>query len=83
MEVFTPLTYVDEDPDGDGRFLRVIYRRDPHNPHLPDLDNGYVTSIEMITDKTNGERVDYENVEYRLEDYVEILMGLLNGEYHD
>jgi len=83
MENFTPLTYVDENPDHNGRFLRVIYRRDPDNPHLPDLDNGYLTSIEMITDQIDGERVDYENVEYRLEDYVEILMGLLNGEYHD
>ena len=81
MELFTPLTYVDEKPDEDGRFVRVIYRRDPDNPHLPDVDNGYITSIEMIDD--DGPRIDFENVEYRLEDYVVILMNLLDGEYHD
>ena len=81
METYTPLTYVDEEPDQDGRFLRVIYRRDPDNPHLPDLDNGYITSIEMVDD--DGIRVDYENLHYRPEDYIEILMGLLEGDYHE
>jgi hypothetical protein len=82
MEIYTPLTYVDEEPDEDGRFLRVIYRRHPENPQYPDLIDGYITSIEMIDDG-DGPRVDYENLEYRPEDYIDILMGLLNGDYDE
>lgn len=81
METYTPLTYIDEEPDQDGRFLRTIYRRDPDNPHLPDVDNGYITSIEMIND--DGERIDYENLHNREEDYIEILMRLLTGDFHE
>lgn len=82
MENYTPLTYIDEEPNQDGRFLRVIYRRDPDNPHLPDVDNGYITSIEMVN-ITTSTYVDYENLHNRPEDYVEILMGLLRGDYNE
>ena len=81
MENYTPLTYVDEEPDQDGRFLRVIYRRDPDNPHLPDLDNGYVISIEMVDD--DGPRIDFENIESDPRDYIQIMMDLIDGDYHE
>jgi hypothetical protein len=81
METYTPLTYIDDQPDENGRFQRVIYRRDPDNPHLPDVDNGYVTSIEMIDD--DGVRVDYENLENDPRDYIDILLQLLKGDYNE
>lgn len=82
MEIYTPLTYTDEEPDEDGRFLRTIYRRHPENPNYPDLIDGYITSIEMIDDG-DGPRIDFENLEYDPREYIQIMMDLIDGDYHE
>ena len=72
MEKYTHITWIDGEKDDEGRFLRELYHTNPDKQQKP---THFIISIEMIDD--DGIRIDYENLEYRMEEYIELLTDIL------